>query len=293
MTDYLKTFRAELEREGKAVGTIEAYGRSLVAFLRWLEESYGESGFEPAAVTAEDLRSYRGYLLTVRRQKAATVNRGLSALSRFFGLAKAKGWCGQDPSEDLKVVRQIRGAPRALDRVALRRLMRAVYQGQKARDIAILEVFVNAGLRVGELVGLQVEDVAVSERKGQVMVRGKGEKHRTVALNRDARRALEAYLQVRPTAPTGALFVSGRQGALDESTVWRLVRKYARAAGVEAAPHMLRHTFGTRLVREQGIDLVTVARLMGHENVNTTAIYAAATEEDLARAVEGLVGEVS
>ena len=66
--DYLKAFAKELAREGKAVGTVEAYGRSLVAFCLWLEESYGETGFDPAAVTAEDLRSYRGYLLTVRRQ---------------------------------------------------------------------------------------------------------------------------------------------------------------------------------------------------------------------------------
>ncbi len=253
--DYLQTFQAELEREGKAIGTVDAYRRSLLSFCSWLEASYGETGFDPAAVTADDLRSYRSHLLTVQRHKAATVNRHLSALSRFFALAVAKGWCQQDPSDGLKAVRQIRGAPKALDRISLRRLLRAVHQGQNLRDIAILEVFVNAGLRVGELVGLQVEDLVVSERKGQVMVRGKGEKQRAVSLNRDARQAIEVYLEVRPTAPTAALFVSGQLGPLDESTVWRLVR------------------------------------LMGHENVTTTAIYAQATEEDLAQAVETLAVE--
>ncbi len=146
--------------------------------------------------------SYRAHLLTVRRQKAATVNRHLSALSRFFALAVAKGWCGQDPTEDLKIVRQVRPAPKALDRISLRRLLRSVHQSQNLRDIAILEIFVNTGLRVGELVDLQLDDLSLSECKGQLLIRGKGEKQRSVPLNRDARRSLEAYLEVRRTAST-------------------------------------------------------------------------------------------
>lgn len=264
------------------------YRRALAQFQTWLKQTYGEKRFKPAAVTPEDLRSYRSYLLTVRRQKAATVNRCLSALSRFFALSKARGWSRQDPADGLKIVPQVRPAPKALDRLSLRKLLRAVYQSQNLRDIAIVEVLLNTGVRVGELGNIGLEDVSLSERKGSLLVRGKGEKHRTVSLNRDARRALRQYLKVRPTVPTTALFVSGHLRGLDESTDWRLVKKYARKAAVEATPHILRHTFGTRLVREQKIDLVTVARLMGHENVNTTAIYAQATAKDLEDAVEAL-----
>jgi site-specific recombinase XerD len=153
----------------------------------------------------------------------------------------------------------------------------------------MLETLANTGLRVGELAKLTLADVEITERKGLVTVRsGKGGKFRQVPLNADARRAISAYLQVRPQSIETRLFLGQREGPLTPSGVWRVVKKYGERAGLSISPHTLRHTFGTRLVRGKGVDLVTVAAMMGHESLDTTALYTQPTAEDMADAVEKL-----
>jgi site-specific recombinase XerD len=112
-----------------------------------------------------------------------------------------------------------------------------------------------------------------------------------VPLNADARRAISEYLEVRPEDEEERLFVGQRGTALTPSAIWRVVKQYGLRAGLDISPHTLRHTFGTRLVRSKGIDLVTVAAMMGHESLDTTAIYTKPSEEDMARAVEKLAVE--
>ena len=117
---------------------------------------------------------------------------------------------------------------------------------------------------------------------------GKGGKQRTVPLNVDARRAIESYKEVRPQVPSDRLFISQRGEGLQAQAVENLVKKYARRAGLEnVTPHMLRHTFGKSLV-DVGIDLGTVATLMGHERLDTTALYTQPGARDLAQAVARL-----
>ena len=114
---------------------------------------------------------------------------------------------------------------------------------------------------------------------------GKGEKYREVPLNANVRRALQAYLDVRPNRGN-YLFVSNKSDRLSESQLYRIIRKHADMAGVKAHPHMLRHTFATKLLREGKIDLPTLQNLLGHANINTTAVYTRATMQDLEKAVE-------
>jgi site-specific recombinase XerD len=171
-------------------------------------------------------------------------------------------------------------------------LLREVHKSGKMRDAAIIETLANTGLRVGELAELTLADVEISERKGMVTVRsGKGVKYRQVPLNADARRAISGYLQARPQSAETSLFLGQRDEPLTPSAVWRVVKKYGQRAGLTISPHTLRHTFGTRLVRTSGIDLVTVAAMMGHESLDTTAIYSQPTAEDMANAVEKLAVE--
>jgi integrase/recombinase XerC len=189
----------------------------------------------------------------------------------------------------VKGVRQVKAAPKALSNLELRRLLREAHKSGKARDIAIIETLANTGLRVGELAKLTVADAEISERKGTVTVRsGKGAKYRQVPLNGDARRAISSYLQVRSHSAESGLFLGQRDEPLTPSAIWRVVKKYGQRAGLSISPHTLRHTFGTRLVRAGGIDLVTVAAMMGHESLDTTAIYTQPTAEDMAEAVETL-----
>ena len=120
---------------------------------------------------------------------------------------------------------------------------------------------------------------------------GKGAKSRQVPLNLDARRALEGYLSVRPSGAGEPVFIGQRGGGLTPSAICRLVKRYGERAGLAIAPHTLRHTFGRRLARSKGVDLLTVATMMGHESLDTTAIYARPSEEDMAEAVEKLAVE--
>lgn len=285
-SSHEKAFIRELERQQISPRTIDSYLQSLGQFTWWLRQFYGDEILNPKAVTAHDIRAYRQFLLKERRLKPATINRMLAALSRFFAFAQARKWTRLDPTQGIKGVRRERRTPKALDSQSLRRLLRSCYQRGSLRDIAIVELLINTGIRVGELVHLNAADLSLSPRKGRLLVRGKGETFRTLALNNDARRAMAQYLSVRPeVVATTALFLSQRHTQFNESSIWRLVRKYGKQADVEVTPHVLRHTFATRLVREHKVDLATVAQLMGHEDVNTTAIYAQPTEADLEEAV--------
>jgi integrase/recombinase XerC len=251
-----------------------------------MEGRYGEA-FDPKAVLPEDLRDYRQHLLAVRRAAPATINRRISALRAFFAFLAARGEIPSNPAARLSGVRTARPAPKALSETELRRLLREARRSPHPLHRAVILLLAHTGLRASELCALRLADVILSERRGKIVVRGKGEKVREVPLNAEAREALREWLSVRPAAPDDALFV-GRRGRLTPSGVWRIVREYARRAGVEAHPHVLRHTFATRLLREAGADLVTVAEILGHESLNTTARYTRPSEADLEAAVERL-----
>ncbi|MHB1356269.1 MAG: tyrosine-type recombinase/integrase [Anaerolineae bacterium] len=286
--DMFQAFAQALEREGRRPLTVASYLSDLKGFAIWFTQTNGEA-FAPQGITALDVRSFKSYLITVAGFKPATVNRRLASLSRYCGWARAQGLLPANPTDEVKGVRQVKPAPKALGTVELRRLLREVHKRAIPRDIALVELLANTGLRVGEAAQLTLADIEFSPRKGKVTVRsGKGAKYRQVPLNADARGALEDYLAVRPQTETQALFIGQRSNGLTPSAIWRVVKQYGQRAGLEISPHTLRHTFGTRLVRGKTVDLVTVAAMMGHESLDTTAIYTRPSEEDMAAAVETL-----
>ena len=286
--DIFQAFAQALEREGRRPLTVASYLSDLQGFAIWFTQTNGEA-FAPQGITALDVRSFKSYLITVAGFKPATVNRRLASLSRYCAWARAQGLLQSNPTEEIKGVRQVKPAPKALGTVELRRLLREVHKRGIPRDIALVELLANTGLRVGEAAQLTQADFELSARKGKVTVRsGKGAKYRQVPLNTDARKALENYLAVRPQTETPAFFVGQRDNGLTPSAIWRVVKQYGQRAGLEISPHTLRHTFGTRLVRGKTVELVTVAAMMGHESLDTTAIYTRPSEEDMAAAVETL-----
>lgn len=284
----IDTFLAELRRQDAAPATVRNYAADLRAFARWFPEATGEP-FAAKAVTPTDLREYRGYLRTVERKQAATINRRLAALRRFFVWAKGAGTIVEVPTAQVKGVPAAPRTPKALSKREVDRLLREAERHGNKRNLAILLVLRHTGLRVGELCNLRLSDVTVSERKGEVLVRGgKGNKDRTVPLNNDVRRALAAYLAVRPTVADDHLFVGQRGAPLQPQGVQQVVAKYARRAGLPAVtPHVLRHTFAKQVL-DAGEDLATVQRLLGHERLETTAIYTQPTARDLEHAVRRL-----
>ncbi len=281
-------FIQELRRQEKASNTIESYRYDLVLFSRWLEATNGEP-FQADRITPTDLREYRSYLLTVEHRSPATINRRLASLRTFFQWARAEDLCREIPTDSVKGIQTSPRAPKSLPKKDVDRLIREVEQSGNKRDLAILQVLRHTGIRVGELTALRTSDVTISERKGQLVVRsGKGSKYRVVPLNADARKALSDYLAVRPKHTSDALFLGRRSDRLSPRAVEKTVLKYAHLARLEdVTPHTLRHTFGKSAL-DAGVDLVTVSRLMGHERLETTAIYTTPSAQDLEKAVEKL-----
>ena len=282
----VEAFLEDLARAGRSPRTVAGYAKDLVDFAAWMAGRYGEA-FDPKATLPEDLRDYRQHMLAVRRAAPATVNRRVSALRAFFAFLHARGEIPSNPAARLSGVRMSRPAPKALSEPELRRLLREARRSPNPLHRAVVLLLAHTGLRASELCALRLDDVILSERRGKIIVRGKGEKIREVPLNAEAREALRLWLSARPAVPDDAIFV-GRRGKLTPSGVWRIIRECARRAGVEAHPHTLRHTFATRLLREAGADLVTVAEILGHESLNTTARYTRPSGADLEAAVERL-----
>lgn len=189
----------------------------------------------------------------------------------------------------VKGVQSVPRGPKSLEKREVDRLVRAVEQDRSKRNLAIIHLLRHTGLRVGELCALRLSDVVSSERRGTVTVRsGKGNKHRVVPLNNDARKAIREYLDVRPKIGDDHLFIGQRGDPLRPQGVELLVKQYATQAGLEnVTPHVLRHSFA-RQALDSGTDLVTVATLLGHQRLETTAIYTKPSERDLEKAVERL-----
>jgi site-specific recombinase XerD len=168
------------------------------------------------------------------------------------------------------------------------RLLRAGERAGNKRDQAILATLRHTGLRVSELCSLKVESLQLAERKGQLQVWGKSTKQRVVPLNLDERKALEAYLQVRPKLDSSYLFLGQRGNGLTAKGAADIVRKYTYQAGLQdVSPHTLRHSFGKHAL-DAGVDLVTVSTLLGHQRLETTAIYITPSGRDLEQAVSKL-----
>jgi site-specific recombinase XerD len=293
ITNELPEFLADLGRQDRAPKTISTYKVDLTAFAQWFASTLDEP-FSARAVTPTDIRDYRAHLRTVQRHAAATVNRRLAALRAFFRWAKGKGLITELPTDDVKGVPIPRRAPKSLLKRDVDRLLRAAEREGNKRNLAILLLLRHTGLRVGELCALRVDDLTISERKGSVRVHsGKGDKDRTVPLNADVRTTLSAYLKVRPATSATHLFIGQRGDPLQEQAVENLVHKYATRAGLEGVtPHTLRHSFAKHLL-DAGEDLATVSRLLGHERLETTAIYTQPHERDLEEAVGRLERDAS
>jgi site-specific recombinase XerD len=266
------------------------YGSSLRVFERWYRETYHGEEPDPALLTREEVRQYRAYLLGQGRA-AATINGHLAAIR---GLAHSVG-----RRIEVDNVDAVEPPIEALNGRELGRML-AVVEGDgwmDERNVALVSTMVRAGLRVGEVVALDVDDVELDERSGRATVwKGKGEKQRQVRLGKQVRRDLAAYLEVRPEPPESrpsedrsALFLSKTRRRLGARAVQAMVENAVRRAGIEkdVTPHTLRHTFATRFLRNGG-DLAALRDQLGHASVATTNRYLHATGEEIQAAVEEL-----
>ncbi|MDQ2664157.1 MAG: tyrosine-type recombinase/integrase, partial [Candidatus Eremiobacteraeota bacterium] len=156
---------------------------------------------------------------------------------------------------------------------------------QRLRDRAIMELLYASGIRRAELVGLNLSDIDLDRRVMRVI--GKGNKQRTVFLNRAAADAIRTYLGVRPRSTDEALFLSRLNTRLSHRQAWVVFRDFAQLSGLQkhVTPHVMRHSFATHLL-ENGADIMTIKELLGHENLSTTQIYTNVSLEHMRRSYE-------
>jgi site-specific recombinase XerD len=298
----LKNFKKYLQDNDFSDLTVRGYLSDLNLFSQWFEQTNGEN-MKLEQITPTDVKEYRQRLLTVENHAANTVNRKLASLSALMQWALNSGKISSDPTQKIKLVRKVESAPKWLDKHEQFALSRAIERDlqlaklrypkrwvTRRRDASLVLFMLNTGLRLGEAVSLQVEDVQLSDRRGNVMVRnGKGNKQRSIPLNNEARQALKDWYEVRPESKFVWTVVEGDTGSsLSGRTVQRLIFRYAQEASLDdLTPHVLRHSFAKNLVNA-GVGLEKVAALLGHGNLNTTRIYVTPSEKDLELAVETL-----
>jgi len=286
---WTEEFRRALAREDLALTTVRAYHGDLDAFLRWYAPN------PVAALTVVDLISYRQHLSDERNLKPASVNRKLEALRRFCRWAHQKGKLGSNVAAEVKLARPVRGVrPAGLTDAEALGLLRAAGQsphGLGKRNYALLQVMLQAGLRVGEVAALRISDVQLRERTGTVRVRhGKGWKEREVPLNASARRGVSAYLKSRKAHRAhDPLFCSETGAAISVRSIQAMVSNLARRAKITRIPvsaHTTRHTFALGFLKQNPGKLVELAALLGHESLDTTAIYTQPSVEEMAEDME-------
>ncbi|HEX6230445.1 MAG TPA: site-specific tyrosine recombinase XerD [Actinomycetota bacterium] len=274
---------------GLSPNTVAAYRRDLARYAAFLrargqddarrvdEHAVAAHVAAVSASTHGDGEPYR----------ATSVVRALSSIRAFHRFLLREGEAERDPAAAVIRPRLPRALPRPLSVEDVTRLLAQPDPSTPAglRDRAVLETLYGAGVRVSELVGLDVDDVDLEE--GSLRVLGKGSRERDVPIGRYGREAIAAYLtRVRPAIATSrsrsALFLNLRGGRLSRQGVTGILAKHASAAGIDrhVSPHVLRHSFATHLL-EGGADVRVVQELLGHASVATTQVYTLVTREHL------------
>ena len=263
--------------------------RAMVQDIRKLARWFVESNKEPfvvGRVTTRDVADFRDHLRRDLGQAVATVNRALVTIRRFFTWLVEQEIINKNPAAKVKELRRTELAPKGLQRDEVRKLLRELELRQDVRATAIFSLMLHTGCRVGDVVGLELDDLMISERSGIAVFRhGKGNKQRSVPLPLTCRRALKAYLESRPPVSSASVFV-GERGPLGERGIRALCDKYSAFIGVKLHPHLLRHTFAHSYLEANPGDLVGLAQILGHSNLNTTKRYVQKTEGQLGEAVE-------
>jgi integrase/recombinase XerD len=268
--EYLGSLQVE---RGAALNTLHAYRRDLAGFEQFLLR-------ERRRVDAVGVSDLSRSLAALRRRGlgSRSVSRHLSAVRGFYRFLLDGRHIARDPTEHLDSPRPARRLPRTLSIEDAAALVEApdTSRPDGARDRALLELLYACGLRASEALGLRVEDVNFAA--GYVTVTGKGNRQRLVPVGAQALDWVRRYLttarprQVRRECP--ALFLNRSGASMSRQSLWNLIRRAARRAGIRAAvsPHTLRHSFASHLL-ERGADLRSVQAMLGHVDISTTQIY--------------------
>lgn len=268
---------------GLSANTTESYSRDLKQFKEYVQP-LGISNLVHADKTA-----VMGYLIALQKKgrTASTLSRHMAAIKAFFRYCLTEGLIAKDPTVNLESPRPEKKLPQVLALEEVERLLNAPTKRNLIclRDKAMLELLYATGLRVTELISLEVNNINLE--MGFVRCFGKGSKERIIPLGSIASKHIEEYLQsgrpklMKVPGETG-LFLNHHGKKMSRQGFWKLIKKYAKEVGIikEITPHTLRHSFATHLL-ENGADLRSVQEMLGHSDITTTQIYTHLTRSKL------------
>jgi integrase/recombinase XerD len=281
MQEQIQNFLDFLDNEkGYADNTIAAYRNDLTQFLRYLEQK----DHQYSSWAEVDKDTIINYVLNLKEREytSSTVARKVAAIKSFFHYLMAEKVIADDPTATLDSPKVKKRLPKAISREDIERLLAATAEGKSAksqRDHALLEMLYASGMRVTELVSLDVSDVNLAS--GTVRVRGKkaSSKERIIPVGDRALDALQIYLnkgriQLVRDPEERALFLNHRGQRLTRQGLWLIIKHYVDEVGIseDVTPHTLRHSFAAHKL-SQGKSLQDIQKLLGHANISTTQVY--------------------
>ena len=297
----------------KSPNSIKEYNYDLQMFLRFIKIRFNlTSETDYAKITTkdisletikkiklDDIHAFLSYMAIDLRSKSATRARKASSIRIFFNYLTQKAKLIQiNPAQNLETPKLDRRLPKYLNLEESKKLLNVTANKDNRnnqRDYAIITLFLNCGMRLSELVGINIQDIDFSESKMNVI--GKGNKERTIYLNKACIKALKDYLDVRPKEGVKvdklnshkALFLSERKERISKRTVQYIVDKELKAAGLDTSKystHKLRHTAATLMYQYGNVDIRALQELLGHQSISTTEIYTHVNNEQVRDAIE-------
>lgn len=312
--EYLNSFLDyTLTILNKSPNTVKEYNYDLATFLKFIKIRFNltqEDDFSLITIkdidintirkiTLDDIHAFLSYLTTTYHSKAATRARKASSIRVFFNYLCAKANLIElNPAQNLETPKLDKRLPKYLSLEDSKKLLNVTQNEDNRnmeRDYAIITLFLNCGMRLSELVGININDIDFSENKMNVI--GKGNKERTIYLNKACMRAVHEYLDVRPKDgiktdklnSRKALFLSERRERISKRTVQHIVDKELIAAGLDTkkySTHKLRHTAATLMYQYGNVDIRALQEVLGHESISTTEIYTHVANQQARDAIE-------
>ncbi|HEX3025741.1 MAG TPA: tyrosine recombinase XerC [Clostridia bacterium] len=295
---YMETIR------GKSPGTVQEYYTDLRTFFRFIKQyrnlcpkdaEFDSISIEDVdlsmigSVTLHDIYEYLFFITRVRRNNASTRSRKISSLRSFYKyLCDKTGVLRENPTQNLEMPKKKKSLPKYLTLEESIDFLNGIDGEYRERDFCIMILFLNCGLRLSELVGLNLSDI----HDNYLTVTGKGNKERSVYLNDACSQALSSYRSRRPNEGVkdkDALFLSRFKTRISPKTIQWIVKKYLKTAGLSEkgySTHKLRHTAATLMYQHGGVDIKALQEILGHENLNTTEIYTHISNSQLEKAAK-------
>ena len=272
----LQDFRLYLMRLERSENTINSYLRDVDTFQQWYDD-------DPETIHEMTLIHYKRYL-NQQEKSVITANRKLASVNAFCRYLFEVRVLPEPYAVKLTKNRdkpEYKGLPLSV----LHDLRETVHESGNVMHICIIELLLATGIRVSELTGLKLSDIALREQRS-IRVRGKGSVYRTLPLNDAATAALAEYLIVRGNASKDRLLI-GQRGPLGRGAVEIILGNYGKVLGIKVTPHMLRHSLAYQLIKS-GVAMTTIQQILGHESILTTNLYTQTTAQDKSDALMAL-----